>query len=727
MGWFDDQIRERRQHDQEVFEDAFAKMARAASGGRITAAINDSGQRSKDAIEEILKFYHVKIREIPDSIKDNSGRLDYLMRPYGIMRRTVRLSEGWHKDAVGAMLGTRKEDGSVVALLPAGFFGYRYYDADSGSYIRVGKKNEGMFDADAIAFYKPFPMKKLGISDLLRYIWDTLSAADILFVALTAFAVTALGMVAPRLASLIFSDVIASGNVRALAAAAVFLACAAIGGKLAGGAGSLMNGRISAKTGLAVESAVMMRMLSLPADFFKRYGAGELNTRAQYVSALSRLLVSAGLSAGLAAVFSLAYVAQIFKYAPVLARPALVALAATLVCAVAAASLQVKVSRRQMEVDAKESGMGYAMLSGIQKIRLSGAERRAFARWGDLYARSAALAYRPPFFLKINSALTLAISLVGTYAIYYTAVRTGVSVADYYAFYTAYGLVSGAFTELSAAMLQVAGIGPALDMAKPLLEAEPEIAEGKRGLARISGGIELNNVTFRYSDNMPPVLDDITLKIRPGQYVAIAGATGCGKSTLMRLMLGFERPQKGAIYYDGNDLSTVDVKSLRQKIGVVLQDGKLFAGDIYSNITMLAPQLGIDGAWEAAELAGAAEDIRNMPMGMFTIVSEGGGGMSGGQRQRLLIARAIAPRPKILMFDEATSALDNLTQKKVSDALDGLRCTRIVIAHRLSTIKQCDRIIVLDKGKIVEDGKYSELIEKKGFFAELVAKQQVDA
>jgi len=233
-------------------------------------------------------------------------------------------------------------------------------------------------------------------------------------------------------------------------------------------------------------------------------------------------------------------------------------------------------------------------------------------------------------------------------------------------------------------------------------------------------------VTFRYREDMPPVLDNLSLKIRPGQYVAIVGKTGCGKSTLMRILLGFETPQKGGVFYDGRDLSRLDQKSLRRKIGAVMQNGKLFTGNIFSNITISAPWLTMDEAWEAAELAGMAEDIRNMPMGMHTLISEGQGGISGGQRQRLLIARAIAPKPKILMFDEATSALDNVTQKQVSDSLDKMKCTRIVIAHRLSTIRHCDRIIVLDQGHIIEDGTYEELIKKNGYFAELVERQRLD-
>ena len=258
------------------------------------------------------------------------------------------------------------------------------------------------------------------------------------------------------------------------------------------------------------------------------------------------------------------------------------------------------------------------------------------------------------------------------------------------------------------------------------MDAIPEVSEGKLVVERLSGGIELNNVSFRYNENMPNVVDDLSLKIRPGQYVAIVGSTGCGKSTLMRIMLGFEKPQKGAVYYDGKDLNSMDLKSLRRKIGVVMQNGKLFQGDIYSNIVISAPQLTMDDAWAAAEQSGIADDIRRMPMGMHTIISEGSGGISGGQRQRLMIARAIAPKPRILMFDEATSALDNITQKIVSESLDKLKCTRIVIAHRLSTIRDCDRIIYLEKGKILEDGTYDELIALNGKFAELVERQRLD-
>ncbi len=726
MGWFDEQIKQRKQNDQDVFTDAFINIAGAVMGSRVSAALNDERQQTKNAFDEILRFYHINTKDIPDNITDRNEQLEYLLRPHGITRRTVTLSKGWYKDAIGAMLGIRKSDGLVVALIPTGFSGYSYRDMETGKYVKINGKNQELFEEEAIAFYKPLPLKEIGISDLMRYILGTLSPADFVMTGASALAVTLIGMLSPKLNNLLFSRVIEDGSTQILLAITVFMICVTLSSLLINGVKSLIIARINTKMSISVQAAVMSRLMSLPAGFFKNYSSGELSARVQCSNSLCEMLVSVALTTGLTSVFSLVYISQIFVYAPALVIPSLIITLATVVFTVVSAFVQMKVSKKEMELSSKENGMSYALISGVQKIKLSGSEMRAFARWGNLYAEEARLAYNPPMFLKINSVISSAISLAGTLMMYWVAVSSGVSVADYYAFNTAYGMISGAFISLAGMALTVAQIKPIMDMVKPILEAVPEISEGKQMITRLSGSIELDNVSFRYNENMPLVIDDLSLKIRPGQYVAIVGATGCGKSTLLRLMLGFESPQKGAVYVDGKDIEVVDLKSLRRNIGVVMQNGKLFTGDIFSNITISAPWLTMDEAWHAAELSGIAEDIRRMPMGMHTMISEGSGGISGGQRQRLMIARAIAPKPKVLMFDEATSALDNITQKTVSESLDSLKCTRIVIAHRLSTIKQCDRILVLDKGKIIEDGTYDELIQRGGFFAELVARQRVD-
>ena len=727
MGWFDEQIRDRKQNDDEAFAEAFANMASAITGRKIEASLNNDRAVTKDAIDEILRYYHVKSREVPDGISDVNEQLEYLMRPFGIMRRTVKLEDGWYSDAIGAMLGVLRESGRVVALIPTGLSGYSYFDYETGKRKKINHKNQHLLEAEAIAFYKPFPLKKISLPSLAAYIVRALSASDFVMIALATLALSLIGMIAPMISKLLFDRVLPSGSSHLLIAITFFSVCVSVSTLLISAVKNMITARIETKLNISVDAATMMRIMSLPADFFKQYSAGELSNRAAQVGVLCKMLASTVLSTGLTSIFSLIYISQIFVYAPALVVPALMIILVTVVFSVVTSLVQMKLSIRQMEISGKEGGMTYALITGIQKIKLAGAEKRAFARWGNLYAENAKLTYGPPTFIELNSVISLAISLVGTIVMYSMAVKSGISVADYYAFNTAYGMVSGAFMALAGIALTVSQIKPILNMVKPFFDAVPEVSDGKQVITRLSGGIELNNVSFRYSENMPLIVDDMSLKIRPGQYVAIVGKTGCGKSTLMRLLLGFEHPQKGAIYYDGRDLERIDLRSLRRRIGVVMQNGKLFQGDIYSNIVISAPWLSQDEAWEAAELAGIADDIRKMPMGMNTIISEGSGGISGGQRQRLMIARAIAPKPKILMFDEATSALDNITQKKISESLGSLKCTRIVIAHRLSTIKQCDRIIVLDRGKIIEDGKYDELIEKNGFFAELVARQRLDS
>jgi ABC-type bacteriocin/lantibiotic exporter with double-glycine peptidase domain len=413
-------------------------------------------------------------------------------------------------------------------------------------------------------------------------------------------------------------------------------------------------------------------------------------------------------------------------FAPALVGPALLIVLVQLAMTVITGLMQIKLNRRSMKLGAKLSGLTFASFSGIQKIKLTGAERRIFTKWADAYKQGAELSYNPPSFIKLQSIIAGLISLAGTIILYYSAAVSAVSVADYMAFNASYGMVSGAIMALAGITTTFANIKPLMEMVEPILKEVPETGEAKRTISRLSGNIEINNVSFRYNKEMPYVLSDISLKIRPGQYIALVGKTGCGKSTLMRLLLGFETPQRGAIYYDGQDIARLDLRSLRQNIGSVMQIGQLFSGDIFANIVVTAPWLSMDDAWQAAELAGIADDIRAMPMGMHTMISEGSGGISGGQRQRILIARAIVAKPRILIFDEATSALDNISQKHVSEALDSLHCTRIVIAHRLSTIRHCDRIIVLEGGNIREDGSYDELIARGGYFAELVKRQRLD-
>lgn len=727
MSWFEEQLKYREESDNFAVADAVDSIAGAVMGKHLRDALSDR-EIAGSAIEEILKFYHCKYKpsELPSNIKTAEEQIDYRMRPFGIKSRKVELDKGWYHHAVGAMIGTLKEDGSAVALVPGKLTGYRFRDIKTGKWVKLNRKTEKLLDDEALCFYKPLPMKALTVKDLLLFSLEQLSVSDIVLMLLMMGGSAALGLLSPMFTKWLFSDVLESGRGDVLLALAAFMICYSICRLCFSAFQSLINSRIGIKQNIAVQAAVMNRIMSLPPTFFKKYASGELSSRSSYVQSLCSTIFNTVGMTGLSSLFSFIYIGQIFTFAPSLVIPSIVVTLTTIALSLITTYAQMRISREKMELSSKTSGLTYSTITGIQKVKLAGAEKRMFARWAKYYAREAQLEYNPPAFLKLSGMLTLAVSLVGTLVLYAIAVRNNVSVSDYYAFNSAYGMVASAFTAISGIAITVANIRPTLEMAKPIMEAEPEMQDGKEIITKLSGSIELNHVTFRYDDSMPNVIDDLSLKVKPGEYLAIVGATGCGKSTLMRLLLGFEKPQKGSIFYDRKDISHVDLESLRKKIGSVMQDGKLFLGDIYSNIVISAPQLTLDDAWKAAEIASIAEDIRKLPMGMNTLISEGQGGISGGQKQRLMIARAVAPGPKVLMFDEATSALDNLTQKHVSDAIDSLKCTRIVIAHRLSTIRHADRIIFLKDGKIVEDGTYDELIAAEGFFAELVERQRLD-
>lgn len=725
MSWFDEQIDLRRRSDREAFEDSCLRIAGSVMGKRLSASLYDKRELTTNAVEEILKYYRVKRSEIPEKASSMDELLEILLRPSGIMTREVRLEKGWYENAAGAMLTTFKSDGSAVALIPTVMGGYKYTDRKTGKRVFINHRNEGQFSDEAILFYKPFPNKKMKMRDLYNYILDNLDKNSLICYILFTLFVTLTGVLLPGLTKNLLSVVPVTKNTMVLPAIAIFMISASLSGYLFGTIQRMFLKRMSLKLNFHVESATMMRILSLPGSFFKNYAAGDLASRVHFMTLLVDQLVDQGFAALVTALFSFVYLFQSFSFAPALAVPAIVVSALTLIVILLSIIARSGVTMQQMELEAEENGLSYALVSGVEKIKLSGAERRAFAKWGRSYSEQAVYLYDPPLLVKVSGAVITSISLIGMIVIYYAAIFSNVDTAEYYAFITAYGMAKGALDALALMIVPTSHVAPIMEMVRPIIEAEPEVSEEKPVIKKLSGGIELNSVSFRYKEDMPPVLDDISLRISPGQYVAVTGETGCGKSTLMRILLGFEMPQRGAVFYDGKDVRSVDLKSLRTRIGIVMQNDTLFTGDIFSNITISDPSLTLEDAWEAAEISGLADDIRSMPMGMFTQISEGSGSISGGQRQRLMIARAIAPKPNILMFDEATNALDNITQKRVSDALDKMKCTRIIIAHRLSTIMQCDRIIVLKDGKVVEDGRFEELMEKNGCFTRLAGRQQV--
>jgi len=394
-------------------------------------------------------------------------------------------------------------------------------------------------------------------------------------------------------------------------------------------------------------------------------------------------------------------------------------------------------ARDVIERDGKITGEVFELLTGLTKLRVAAVEYRAFARWAEKFSqqnksdfslrnlmnRLTVFNSTLPIFASIALFATIGLGSVNIHTANFTSLNT-INVGTFISFNAAFGQFLLAGIAMSAALTSALNIIPLYDRIKPILEAQPEIDDIKPDAIELTGAIELSSITFRYAPGMSPILNTLNFSIKPGEFIALVGPSGSGKSTLLRLLLGFDKPEAGAIYYDQMDLAGLDIRSVRKQIGVVLQNGQLIPGSLFTNIVGSA-QLTLEDAMEAAKMAGMEDDLKAMPMGLHTVVAEGASTFSGGQRQRLMIARALVKKPRILIFDEATSALDNRTQALVSQSIQKLNATRIVIAHRLSTIRNADRIVVLENGGISECGTYEELMSLNGRFAELAKRQLV--
>ena len=706
MSIYGDQVGRRVKNDDEKIEKSLRLLEDAVTGHPSTGWEEDAAEYGDDPqMSLILGYFH-------------------LMEPTGVMKRKVFLEDEWWEDGFGPMLAILKSTSQAVALLPEDSGGYCFYDTDGGSKTKVTKDNHDLFEPDAWCFYKPLPDEAISKKEYISLILKECRPPDVFSVAAAAIAIAAVNMLIPFATMYAYNNLVPSGKAALLIPLACMLMSAAISSWLFSAVRLSVTERITTKMEILIQNAVFARVLYLPAAFFKDKSSGGLARRVAALISAPKMLCDILFGGILTLAASVIYIAQIGMLAGVLAVPALIVFVVMIAFYALTILQEQKRIKLKLAAEERNHGVTYSMVSGIQKIKVSGSEKRAFARWLEGYAIQSKADYTIYVPFAFRDQILATISCIGTLCFYYITYRNQLSVAQFTAFISAFGLVSGAISAMGSIGSSFSNLKPALDMGEDILQTLPECTQDLTKVEKITGRVELNEVSFRYSQDTPLILDAVSLLIQPGEYVALVGKSGCGKSTIMKLLLGFEQPVQGTVSLDGTDINKLDLRSMRSHIGTVMQDRRLFSGDILTNITIADRRLTIDDAWAAAEKAGIAEDIRNMPMGMHTHIGENGEGVSGGQKQRILIARAIAPDPGLLLFDEATSALDNISQNVVTDTLSRMKGTRIVIAHRLSTIKECDRIIAIDQGHIVEEGTYDELMSKKGFFAELVERQQ---
>ncbi|MFW5993165.1 MAG: NHLP bacteriocin export ABC transporter permease/ATPase subunit [Desulfohalobiaceae bacterium] len=720
---------EMNQRDQARMASTMNLLAEAMEEGRRDSVAEAAGDELLKACIRVGQETGIEIHEPPAEARINTDPLQAIAKGSNFRMRQVALKGKWWKSDSGPMLGFLQDEQSgqqtPVALLQSSPGSYVLEDPRTGERRKVDAKSNEELSYFGYMFYQPMPYRPLKAMDLIRFSSHGMRR-DLLMIMLMGIGAGLLGLLPPVGNGILFDTIIPDANQTQLLYVGAILVSAAISGGLFEAVKAVSTVRLSSKVERRIQSGVMDRLLALPTPFFRRFTAGDLADRTLSINAMREILSGVTLQSIMGGIFSSFSLALLFYYSWKLA---LVALGITLIAGGLMfwiGVLQVRYQRTIQRLQGKLQGMVLQFISGISKLRVSGTEDRAFSAWAETFSpmrKSTFKAAKAQNHLDAFTSSLRALSLLVIFGwIAFTSLLEQMSVGDIVAFNSAFAQFQMAMNKLAMTAVSSLQVVPMYERAKPILDAEPEVSLDKAGPGELTGHIEVNNANFRYDPDGPLILKDVSLEVQPGEFAAVVGGSGSGKSTLLRLLLGFEAPESGGVYYDSQDLDSLDVVAVRRQLGVVMQNSQLMSGDIFSNIVG-SSNLSQEQAWEAARMAGLEEDIQNMPMGMHTMITPGGGTLSGGQRQRLLIARAIVHKPRILYFDEATSALDNKTQKTVSQSLEHLNSTRIVIAHRLSTIQNADKIFVLDRGRLVQQGDYQELVAQPGLFSELARRQ----
>lgn len=722
-----ERIESRLAHDSAVFENALSRLGSILSPAAATIVAGKGGA------DELLAACRLIGEKLAIDFKTPSpearaGRdpLDAISRASRVRTRQVMLKGEWYHQDHGPLLAFTAEEKKPVALVPSSPGNYTLHNPSDRSRYRVTAEVAHSLAPFGYTFYRPFPDRalkgwdilKLGLHDCSKDIWMVLFVATIGAI---------LGLITPIGTGLIMSTVIPNAARSDLGQIMLILVTCAVAATMFDVTRAVALLRIESRMDASMQAGVMDRLLNLPVSFFRDFSTGDLVDRTLGINTLRQTISGVTLTTILAGAFTSLNLLLLLYYDYRLALIAVLLIVLSLAVTAVTSCFNVHYQRKLASIQGKITGIVLQFITGVSKLRVAGAEDRAFALWAEEFAKKQKIALRPGIVQSIQATFNASfpiLTLMVFFAWLVLGRETLMDAGTFAAFNAAYASMQNALLQASTALMAALNAVPLIERARPILETLPEVDVNKASPGFLSGDIEVGHVTFRYSPQGPPVLDKVSIQAHPGEFIALVGGSGSGKSTLLRLLLGFETPEFGTLHYDGQDLATLDVREVRRQIGVVLQNAKVMSGDIFKNIVG-SSNLTLDDAWEAARMAGFDEDIKQMPMGMHTVMPPGGTTLSGGQRQRLVIARAVVHKPRILFFDEATSALDNLTQEIVSRSLERLHATRIVIAHRLSTIAHADRIYVLDKGRIVQSGTYEELINQEGLFAELARRQIV--
>lgn len=641
----------------------------------------------------------------------------------GFLCRPVILEADWYRMDIGPVLG-------VIDMVPVACFRgkngkYQLYDAGKRTTVPLTPDIARTIYPTAFSVGRALPEHALTYRDTVQFCLHSISVREIFGLCGLMLLCALLGVLLPVLNQVVYDEYIPLGNRNVLTQLCLLIASVMLGNLFITITKNLTGFRIRSRVCYDLQNAAYHRIFRLPETFLRKYDSGDLSERLMSLSGIAGKFVDLAVISFLTLLFSLTYLFRMIGYSGRLTGIAvLLYLAFTAVILLLNAGA-IRSEKQIAECDGEASARLVQYLNAIDKLRLAGVEDHAIYSYLKPFASGQSAEIRRNRFLSVVSILSALSSSIFS-MIFYLVIVSGqleLSVGAFLGFTSAFGIFTGVFRELLLDVLELYRERERIRRAAPIFTTATEDSGGEELPGKLTGDVRADHVTFSYGDAGRNVLTDISFSIRPGEYVGIVGSSGCGKSTLLKLLLGFETPVSGTITYDGRDLKKLDKSAFRKQLGVVLQDGRLIAGSIYENIVLTSPGASMQEVEAVVDAVGLRDDLQQMPMGLHTVLSETSGTISGGQMQRILIARAIISHPAFLIFDEATSALDNLTQATVSRNLDQMRITRIVVAHRLSTIRNCDRILVLDGGRIAEEGNYDTLMEKRGLFWQLANRQ----
>lgn len=725
-----------RQEKKLQMMDASVKMLTSrAFRARPEAEVGNTDVEIVKLVNVAMHFYNIeKVNlDIPNYIKKNIKGLEllkYVLGRAGFRSRQILLEQDWYTSDAGVIFV--EYDGQWCLALPSSSSSYDLVLPKGDKKPFIAQDMEKL-RPEAYIVYPALPNHKLTPKEFLKIAAKMCWKRDYFDLILVSIVIGLIPILTPMITKTVFSDVIPTHDYQSLSTITQVLFVAACTTALLTIVRNVATYRIANHINMDLTSMLFSRLLALPIEFFKKYSVGELFNRFMSVEAVIGVINTSIVESLCNFLFSFWSLIMMCYYSWKLAAVAVGCLLVyMLLCGRIYKKLQ-SLQREAVKAENAKSSKTVQIFSGLARFRSSGNEEQAFYMWTQQFFKCQDFSSKINIRTRIISIINIVVPILTLMALYYMTsynmeeiAKSGkqedlLQVADFMAFFSAYSSFSGAVIGLVGTISTLLTVKPNMENMAPILEEETEVSDDRREADKLVGEIRLEHVSFSYGDG-PDIIKDLSLHIMPGEKVAFVGPSGCGKSTLMNIILGFEKPKTGTVSYDGYDISTLNAKSVRRQMGVVLQNGKLLAGSILDNI-IGGNNLTIDDAWDAARKVAFDKDIEDMPMGMHTVINDGSTTISGGQRQRLLLARSIVHKPVILLLDEATSALDNTTQAIVTESLEKMKCTQLIVAHRLSTIENADRIIVLKDGGIFEEGSFKELMEKDGLFAQMAKRQ----